>query len=306
MSFTVTLTTVAIMLLYTVPGYLLMKKGLVNKGSITTLATILLYVCSPMQVIYCIQQVEFSAYMLKYMVISLVLGLALMGGMMLILFLLTRKKQADITYRICTVAAAMGNCGFMGVPLLEALMPEYPQAMGFAAMFFVSYNILMWTLVSFIITRDKKYISIKKILLNPSVIAMAFGMLLFFARIRITGQLGDVVTLLNKMCTPICMLILGMRLALVPLKPIFSQPLQYASVAIKLVVFPLFALALMSLMPFERNYIIGNYILCAAPVGNMVLSFAELLGEGQDTAANVVILSTLLSLLSIPLMMLIV
>ena len=57
----------------------------------------------------------------------------------------------------------MGNCGFMGIPLLEALLPGYPQAVAFAAMFFMAYNILMWTMVSFMITRDRHYISIKKI-----------------------------------------------------------------------------------------------------------------------------------------------
>ena len=50
----------------------------------------------------------------------------------------------------------------------------------------------------------------------------------------------------------------------------------------------------------------GIYIICCAPTGNMVLSFAELLGEGQDTAANVVLLSTLLSMLTIPLMLMLI
>lgn len=306
MSFNVTLTTVAIMLLYTVPGYIFMKKGMVNKGSITTLATILLYLCSPMQIIYCIQQLDFTGYMVKYLAITLVLSLLLMGSMLLIVYFLARKKQEDVRWRICTIASVMGNCGFMGIPLLEALMPEYPEAVGFAAMFFVSYNVLMWTLVSFIITRDKKFISAKKIFLNPTVVSMYIALIFFFTKIRFTGQLGGLIALLNKMCTPLCMLILGMRLALVPIKPIFTQPLQYAAAALKLIVFPLFALAVMSLLPLERNFIIGIYIICAAPVGNMVLTFAEILGEGQDTAANVVILSTLLSLVTIPLMMLIV
>jgi len=306
MSFTVTLTTVAVMLLYTVPAFILMKKRMVKKDSITTLATLLLYVGSPMQITYCIQQVDFNAYMVKYLAITLGLGLLTMGGMLLIVYFASLKKQQDVSVRICTTASVMGNCGFMGIPLLEALMPQYPQAVGFAAMYFVAYNILMWTLVSFIITRDRKFISVKKILLNPTVIAMYFALFFFFTKIRFTGPLGDMIELLNRMCTPLCMLILGMRLALVPLKPIFTNPVQYLSVALKLIVFPLFTLALLSLLPLEREYIIGIYIISAAPVGNMVLSFAELLGEGQDTAANVVILSTLLSLITIPVMMLIV
>jgi len=306
MSFSVTLATVALMLVYTIPGYLLMKKKMVKPDSISTLATLLLYLCSPFQTIYAMQQIEYSPYMLKYLSISLVLGFVLMGGTMAALYLLTLKKQKEVPWRICITAAAMGNCGFMGIPLLEALLPDYPQAVGFAAAFFVAYNVLMWTMVSFIITRDRKYISVKKIFLNPSVIAMGISLVMFFAKIRLTGQVADVVTLLSKMCTPLCMLILGMRLALVPIKPMFTSPVQYAAIGLKLIAFPLVTLAICSVLPVERGFAVGMYILACAPVGNMVLSFAELLGEGQDTAANVVLLSTLLSMITIPFMLLII
>lgn len=306
MSFTVTLSTVAVMLLYTVPGFLLMKAKLVKPDSIATLATLLLYLCSPFQTIYAMQQIEYSPYVLKYLIISLILGLVLMGGATALLYVLTIKKQKEVPYRICITAAVMGNCGFMGIPLLEALLPQYPQAVGFASMYFVAYNVLMWTLVSFIITRDQRFISAKKILLNPSVIAMGIALVLFFCNIKVTGKLGEMVTLLSKMCNPLCMLILGMRLALVPIKPMFTSKLQYAAIALKLIVFPLFVLGVCSLLPVERNYVLGMYIMACAPVGNMVLSFSELLGEGQETAANVVILSTLLSIITIPVMLLVV
>ena len=106
MSFTVTLTTVAIMLLYTVPGFLLMKGKLVKPDSISTLATLLLYLCSPFQTIYAMQQIECSPYVIKYLLLSLVLGLVLMGGAMAVIYLLTIKKQKEVPMRICTVAAA--------------------------------------------------------------------------------------------------------------------------------------------------------------------------------------------------------
>ena len=306
MSFSVTLITVATMLLYAVPGYLLVKGRLLPKESISAFATLLLYACAPFQTIYAIQQLDFSMYMLKYLILTLVLGLVLMGGTLGIVYFVLRKRQQDVRYRICTVAAAMGNCGFMGIPLLEALLPDYPQAVGFASMFFMAMNILMWTLVSFIITRDRRYISLKKVFVNPSVIAMGVALVLFFGRIRLTGKISELVITLNKMSTVVCMLILGMRLALVPIKPMFTSGIQYVAIALKLFVFPLAALAICSLLPVEREFAMGIYIICCAPTGNMVLSFAELLGEGQDTAANVVLLSTLLSMLTIPLMLMLI
>lgn len=306
MSFNVTLITVGIMLLYAIPGYILIRKKLLPVESISAFATLLLYVCAPVQIVYCMQQLTYSPSTVGYLGLTLLLGLLLMGGMLGAVYFFTRKKQAQVPYRICTAAAAMGNCSFMGVPLLEALMPHYPQAIGFTSMIFIAYNILMWTLVSFIITRDRRYISVKKIFLNPTVIAMGVALVLFFARIELTGQLDDMVTLLGRMCTPLCMIIMGMRLALVPIKPMFTSRLQYAAIALKLLVFPLLTLAVCSLLPVERDYVISLYIISCAPVGNLVLSFAELLGEGQDTSANVVLLSTLLSMLTIPAMLLIV
>ena len=306
MSFTVTLVTAGVMLLYAIPGYLLMRAKKLDTGGISAFATLLLYLCSPFQTLYAMQQIEYSPYMLAHLLLALALGAVLMGGMLGAVYFLFRRKQNEVPYRICTAASALGNCGFMGIPLLEALLPDYPQSVAFASMFFMSMNILMWTAASFIISQDRKYISVKKIFLNPSTIAMAVSLVFFFSGIHFTGQVGEAISLLSKMCTPLCMLILGMRLATMPVRPIFTSDLQYAAIGLKLFVFPLIALAVCSLLPVERDFVRSIYILCCVPVGSLVLSFAELLGEGQDTAANVVLLSTLLSIVTMPLMLLLV
>ena len=91
-----------------------------------------------------------------------------------------------------------------------------------------------------------------------------------------------------------------------PIKPTSPARCNTARVILKLFVFPLFALAVCSLLPVEREFVLTVYILCLTPVGSLVQSFAEILGEGQDVAANVVLLSTFLSMFTIPLMLLIV
>ena len=117
------------------------------------------------------------------------------------------------------------------------------------------------------------------------------------------GQWGGMVELIGRMATPVCMLILGMRLALMRWKPMFTRPIQYLAIGLKMIVFPLAALLVCRLLPVERDFVRSVYILCCVPVASVVLSFSEMLGEGQDTAANVMLLSTLLSLALIPLMM---
>lgn len=303
MSFTVSLTTVGIMLLYAVPGYLMMKTRLFKPDAIGPFVTLQLYLCIPMQTIYAMQRIECTAPMLKRLALCFILSLGLLGLMLAGVYLALRRRQAQAAYRICTIAAACGNVGFIGIPLLEALLPDYPQAVAYSAMFTLTMNILMWTAGSAIITRDRRYMSARKIFLNPTSLSMGVALALLFGRIRLTGPLEGMVTLMGRMATPICMLIMGMRLALVPVKPIFTRPLQYLAVALKMVVLPLIALAVCSLLPVEKDFTRSIFILCCVPAANVVLSFAELLGEGQDVAVNVVLLSTLLSLGIIPLMM---
>ena len=306
MSFSITLSTVLVMLLYSIPGFLLVRFKKIPPSAIAAFATFLVYVCTPFQILYAMQQIEYSAYMVRYMVISLALALALMAGMLGLVYLFMRRRLNEVPARICVCSASLGNVGFMGLPLLQALLPEYPQIQAFASMFFLALNIIMWSLGSWIMTGDRRHMSLKKALINPAGIAVAVGLILFFGRIRLTGQAGGMVELIGRMATPMCMVILGMRLALVPVRPMLTNPIQYLAVALKLIVFPIITLAVLSLLPLERDYIRGVYVMSCVPVGNLVLSFAEMLGEGQDVAANVVLLSTLLSMATIPVMLMLI
>ena len=305
-SFTIALTTVGMMLLYAVPGFIFVKSRKIKTDNIPAFAVMLLYLCAPFQTIDAMQRIELSGQMVKSLAITIGIGLLIMGGMLATVYFITRKKQEDPRVRICTTATTFGNTGFMGIPLLEALLPDYPEAVAFASAFFIAMNVMMWTFGSAIITRDKKYVRIKKVFLNPTMIGFLVALVFFLGRIKITGQLNDFVTLLSKMSTALCMLILGMRLAAIPLKPMLTSGLQYIAVGIKLIVLPLIALGFCSLIPIPENHRLTIYILCCVPVGNVVLSFSEILGSGQDTAANVVLLSTLLSVVTIPLMLLLV
>ena len=303
MSFWITLQTVLLMLAYSVPGYLLVRCKKIPQDDIPSFANVLLYACAPFQTMYAMHKVELSGYMVKYLGIAFVCGVVMMGGMLALCYFLLRKKQDRVIYRIIVVSAAMGNCGFMGIPMVEALMPEYPQGVAFTSGFFLAMNMLMWTAVSFIYTRDRNYISVKKVFLNPSVIAMGAALIVFFGRIDLPATVVKFIDVMGTMSTPLCMLILGMRLAVIPIKPMFTRPAQYAACALKQIAFPLLAFALLYFAPVEREFARTIVILCAMPVGNLVLSFAEILGQGQEVAANTVLLSTLLSLATVPALM---
>ncbi|MEG1609026.1 MAG: AEC family transporter, partial [Clostridia bacterium] len=164
MNFTlITLITVAIMLAYAIPGFLTVKTKLIKSESIPAFATILMYVCQPCLTIYSFNITDYSWGLLSQALIFLGLSFAIQCLMLGVCYLIFRKAgKENVKYRIYSVACAFGNCGFMGVPLLEALMPDHPEAVLLSTFFLLGMNLLGWTLASAIITNDKKYVSVKK------------------------------------------------------------------------------------------------------------------------------------------------
>lgn len=301
--FFITLITVAIMLLYAVPGFLLVKSKLIKENSIKAFATLLMYASQPCMMIYAFQKVKFSIELTINMIIILVLSLFIILFMVGIAYLIFRKKHGDVKYRIATLAMSFGNCMFMGLPLLESLLPDYPEGLIFSTIFSLSMNIVGWTLGSAVIANDKKYCSIKKAVLNPAVLALVVIIPLFCFNITIPDKLSEAISLLGRMATPLCMLIMGMRLATMNFKKIFLGKLQYISIAVKQFIMPLLALILVWFLPIDFNMKLTFYILCSVPVASVVLNFSEMIGEGQEDAANTVLLGTMLSIITIPIML---
>ena len=106
------------------------------------------------------------------------------------------------------------------------------------------------------------------------------------------------------MATPLSMIIMGMRLGTVKLTSLFTNAKVYATIAVKQLVMPLVAFLLLLPLPIPTETKQAFFIISACPVASVVLNFAEILGEGQREAANTVLLGTILSVVTLPVMML--
>lgn len=305
--FITTLIMVGIMLAYAVPGFLLVRVRAVKPESIPAFSKVLMYVCQPALTLYSFNKADFS----KALGINLLIFLGIITAAQLLFiggfYLLFHKRMDDVRYRITTVATTLSNCSFLGVPLLEAIFPDSNNVAVYSMMYFLSMNLLGWTLVSAIITRDKKYISVKKICLNPATLSVAVSLPFFLTGFKIApqngqllGQIETMINILGKMTTPLCMLVLGMRLATIRLKSLFTHWMPYLAVGVNQLVFPLVMLGLLTLLPIDAELKWCMFIMCACPVAAVVQNYAEILGEGQDIAANTVLLGTMLSIATLP------
>ena len=298
--------TVAVMLLCAVPGFLMIKSRLIKSDSISAFAKLLLYVCQPCLLVSALTGVKFSRKTATDLLIVFAVILfseLLMTGIMILVF---RKKYAEARFRIYTVASCMGNVGFMGVPVIKALLPNDPEAVAFTAAASLALNVYGWTIASAVISQDKKYISVKKIILNPATVAIIVALPLFLTNTALPGALGEQVELIGRFATPLCMVVMGARLACAKFSDIFLKLGNYLTVALKQIIYPLIVLLILKLLPLDYSMKCAVYVIAACPVASMVLNFSELIGKGREEAAGVLLLGTALSCLTLPLMILLI
>ena len=309
--FLLALGNISIMLLYALPGFILCKIKKATATHLPTLSAVLVYICSPCMIVNAFLNMPYSKANLGYMGLFFVCSFVLQILFMLGLWLIFGKKYENGQYRVLTVGAVMGNVGFLGLPIVKALFPQSPEAVCYSATYVISMNILVFTMGVFCVTGDKKYISLKSALLNPSVVSAVIALPLYIfgvgAKLESAGfsPLLNAIALLGNATTPLCMIILGVRLATVRFKSLFTNPVAYLTCACKLLLFPLFCYLAVFFLPLPVSFKASMLILSAAPCASIILNLAEIHENETAFAANIILLSTLVCFLTISVLTLI-
>ena len=305
MVFFITFIAVLVLLLTAVPGFIAIKKKMVSEDCIPGFSKIMVYFCQPCLAVYTFKSATCSPDKLADIGIFALLTMLIHAVMLLGSWLVLRKKYKQAIYRIITIATACANCAFFGIPIIEALMGERAEELiVYTTVYAVVMNVVCWTIGSAIISGDTKYISPKKIFLNPAMIGGVIAFVIFFFSIPIQEDFFSMITIVGKMCSPLSMIIMGMRLATMDLKKMFTDVRIYLAIAVKGFVMPLVAFAIAYFLPISSDIKVAFFIIAACPVASVVLNFSEILGEGQKEAANLVLFGTMLSIVTLPIMML--
>lgn len=341
MGFSTTAVSVLLLVAMAVPGYLLIKTKMLPQKAITYLSVLLLYVSQPFLSIRSFLEVSYTPQLAVNL--AIVFGVSLAGQAVIfgVMWLILRRRFDDPQQtaelirdgfiggdsytaepalkaavarsvsgranRAMVLASAFGNVGFFGVPVLQFLFPDAHDAIAYSAVFIVTLNLMSWTVGSYLLTGDKKHVSLKRALINPQTVTLVISLPLFFAGVS-AGDLPDtintVIGYLADMTAPLCMIILGMRFALAPVVQLFTDFRVYVASFIKTLVFPL--LIYVVLMPFQMEEMlrVSLVLLSGMPAATINLNLAELYGADQKTAANSILMSTVLSIVTIPLLML--
>ena len=252
-------------------------------------------------ILHAFQEIEFKwsnlAKIGEFFLVTLILMSFSIGLACLILY----KKFDDAKYRLLAITMALGNVGFFGLPLITALFPNAHIVGCYSSTYTINMTIMSFSVGVFALTKDKQYISLKASLLNTGTISTVIAIIIYITKWHYPTILGNAIKILGNMTTPICMHILGIRLGCISLLELFKRPFAYITCALKLIVFPLFCYLCVYFIPFfDREFKASILILSAVPSAAVVLTLAELHNTEQELTANVVLLSTLICIITIP------
>lgn len=304
MSFGIAFGNVLLTLLYILPGFIACKTKIAKAQHLSTLSAILMYVCSPCMIVSSFIETERSLSNIKQVLLFFVISLIIQVLITLIIYTIFHKKYDDVKYRMLTVSFGLGNSGFFGIPIIKALLPGHPEVACFACVYIVGMNMITFTVGAYCLTGDRKRMAFKRAFLNPSFISFIVALVIFAVDFQsfAPDKLLDAISLMGKMTTPLCMIILGIRLASVSFKKLFTRAYVYVICACKLLIFPFFSLLIMYFLPVSDLFKSAMFILCGTPCASVMLNIAEMYHGETELAANCVLLSTLLCAFTIPLL----
>lgn len=315
---------VAIFFILMIPGIILknakMADGSIGKG----LSNLVLYIAQP-ALIFVSYLRDFSLEILINAAYVLVLSLVV-HVIFTLLSRLAYKKAPDKMRRMLEFATIFSNAAFMGIPLIAAVLEDsYPGAVLYASIYNISFNLFLWSVGVMICTegRDKnsngvddsreiKSLSsgIVKALTHPVSIAAYLGLIVFCLSLHsyIPDIITDTLGRLKELVAPLSMIVLGFRFTDVDFKRVLKDKFMYLFLLARHIVLPLIALGIMKLLiliglPIADVVVKAIVIMASAPAATSATMFAEKYDCDSAYVSGLVAVSTLVSIVTMPLIM---
>lgn len=309
---------VGMLLLMAVPGFILGKMRSVNtESAVKFLSVMLLYILQPFVTFDSFLNTAYDPEVLINIVIVFVFTCVTIGAVLAVgSFAMRFTKFGKDVGGVIAYGGAFGNVGYMCIPFLQLMAPGDYVIILYATVSVVAFNLMAWTVGNFALTGDKRHISLKRAFLNPPTLSFILALPLFLlnlnfikaegltgAALKIVSGIQEVIGLFSDMVGPLAMVLLGLKLADIRFGELFADGRVYIAAGIKLIFFPLFGVALTALMSLFMNVesISLNLIaMTAMPCAQNVIMFSTLYDKDSALAAKEVTVSTLLSIVTIP------
>ena len=289
-------------------GFLLTKLKLIDPKAKSTLTNILVYLVVPCMIIKSYMTAFDSTILnnLLWCFLFSFLGLFIGGAIVLLCSFFWKTKEKNIL----RFAMTFSNAAYMGFPLIQELFTGEVNdtAMIYASGFLTVFNIVFWTYGYALVSRsfNPKKVIIVSILKTPVIYALIIGLLIFFFNVDVPTYVSKPIGLIGDMNTPLSMFIIGILVAQLKPKEIVKNPYMWSTIFIKLIVIPFITLGILCLfktfMNIDTLLCQVIFILSACPCVSMTCVFAITFKYDEQVAVGSVVISTFLSLITLPLL----
>ena len=295
------LTSLVMIFLLIIPGIIFRKKDIISAAQSDGISSLAVNITWPCLVVDAMQM-DFSAAVLKdsgYMMAAAMVVFAMTAVVTLVL---SKLLRLDNSKRYITAFMLLfGNTGFIGIPVIRALYGT--EAVFFAAILEMVNDVVIFTIGMMLIqmSAGAKLRFEPKLFLNPGLIGVIVGLLLFLLDIRLPEVIGGAVEMVGDATTPLTMFLIGYQLGGLKAKEILKDASIYVISFTKLLIVPV--LALIVLRVAVGDFSLWEKVLImsfAMPAGSVSVIFSQQYRGETAFATKTVLLSTLFSIVTIP------
>ncbi|MCL2299723.1 MAG: AEC family transporter [Firmicutes bacterium] len=274
---------------------------------------LLLYTVVPCVVLTSFLSMEYSPEAVRGLLISLLCGALLHAAGMLMSEPFFRGRKQPEAESVLHFAAVYGNCGYMGLPLAQAMVGQ--QGVFYVSVVILTFQMLSFTHGAYVMSGGVPFrkqgtggrgegvrFEWKRLILNAGVLSVAVGLPIFLLRIPVPALVKTPLSMVAAMNSPLAMLMFGAYLSRTKMQGLLRSKKIFAAIGIKLFAVPAVTMAALLFMRAEPALITAILIPAAAPPANNTVVFAAQYGRDTGYAAQAVSLLSLLSIVTMPLM----
>ena len=240
-------------------------------------------------------------FILPLLAISVVTYVVLTGVAFWLPRFLTKRKEDE---GVVGFAMMFGNVGFMGYPVVASIFGH--EAVFYAAVLNVVNTFAVFTVGTVLVTGKTEVEGPrfqKKVLYGSPMLSAYLTMLIVALQIEdIPAFISQPLTMIGNITVPAALLIIGSSMSQLPLKALMGNTTVYVTTVMRLAVVPIAMYFLCMLLGFDSYVVNINTVVIAMPVATYGTILCLKYGRDTSLMAEVTFITTLLSMITIPLL----
>lgn len=285
----------AVLFIYLLVGIVCRKTELVKGPARQSFTNFLLYVSLPCMVFQSFD-IEFTWDTLRQGALSF--AIAMLTALAALVFgKIVYRPFAQSERCIMEYGTLVNNAGFVGLPIVESAYGQAGLFLG--SLFIIPNRIMMWSAGISLFTDAPLKQRVKSVLLNPGIIAVELGLLRMAFRPPLPAPCVKALSAFGSMAAPLGMVVIGMILAEIDVRGLV-EPKAFILVAVRQIIFPLAVLAVLRLLGVDELTTRISVVITGMPIGSTTAILADKYNANAAFASKCVFISTVTSLVTIP------